>query len=394
MLDALIGVPGMSQVSLGNLLRRAVLVCFKLVAWNLLNPEAFHKFNYTHHCIAWKSHLAHHTNVHDTSLQPALTRDSSIESIEIGMFRFISACSAGRHLTKSCLVVLHRSSSVTKLERLQRLCQRLEQLQSRVRCPRLEFFTVGSETFKLPLKAVGPPADKPCRQELEYLVGFFDGDGSVSLIRGSGRIRLQIDQNVDSARVLLRYRRALGGSVIRSCDSNGRKKACLKWHTYGTQAASWLGSIASMKQAQLAIAATGVVPLGDRDVVAEKLIELKKHTCAPAKVECSWSYFAGLFDADGTIVVTSAQVSINLRVTQKNPFGLSHLLGFFAPARSNVLAIISYWAMCHTAVHRVVGLQKVFGVAAGERAFCEKGAGGACLDTDRGEPQRSTWNDV
>lgn len=32
MLDALIGVPGMSQVSLGNLLRRAVLVCFKLVA--------------------------------------------------------------------------------------------------------------------------------------------------------------------------------------------------------------------------------------------------------------------------------------------------------------------------------------------------------------------------
>lgn len=244
------------------------------------------------------------------------------------MFRFISACSAERHLAKSCLLVFHRSSSVTKLERLQRLCQRLEQLQGRVRCPRLEFFTVGSETFKLPLRAVDPPAEKPCRQELEYLVVFFDGDGSVTLIQTNGFMRLQVDQNIDSAQVLLRFRRALGGSIVNSQNSSGRHKACLKWSTYGRQAASWLGRIASVKQAQLKIAAAGRVERGDRELVIQKLLELKQHSFEPPAVNCSWQYFAGFFDADGNISVLPALPSISLRVSQKNPFGLSCLLLF------------------------------------------------------------------
>lgn len=54
MLDALIGVAGVSQVSLGNLLRRAFLrsVLSFCCAKYVLNPEAFHKVQLITHVIA------------------------------------------------------------------------------------------------------------------------------------------------------------------------------------------------------------------------------------------------------------------------------------------------------------------------------------------------------
>ena len=95
------------------------------------------------------------------------------------------------------------SSAICKV---QRLCEKLEQLQSRVVCPRLTSFTERGEVYQLPVKAAMPRAAPPLRKELEYLAGFFDGDGSVSLKNRHGVMQLQINQNVDSARVLLRFR--------------------------------------------------------------------------------------------------------------------------------------------------------------------------------------------
>lgn len=248
------------------------------------------------------------------------------------MFRLGAACAGGRHLPNRCsLKVSQRNISAGhSLERLERLCHRLKQLQGRVRCPKLNSFIVEGRTFQLPLKAVEPPEDAPERKELEYLVGFFDGDGSVSL-HPRGVASLQVTQNVDSAHVLLRFRRALGGAIVRSIHPTGRHKACLKWLLYCTkygQVASWLGRIASMKQAQLQIAAGGRVLLADRDSVRLKLIELKQANFAPAGVDCSWSYFAGFFDADGYITVRALSNSLELKVTQANEYVLSRWLDF------------------------------------------------------------------
>lgn len=250
------------------------------------------------------------------------------------MFRLLSTCYSGRHLaSRLCLAVFHRGSVTGGgLERLQRLCLRLEQLQRRVKCQRPESFTVGNETFQIPVRTVSPPAEPPQRQELEYLVGFFDGDGSVSLNSSDGHVRLQIDQSIDSAQVLVRYQRALGGAISLSLAPTGRNKACLKWRVVSAnagQVAGWLATITSMKQAQLEIAAGGhVVPLHERNSVARMLKEFKLSTFTPAAYDCSWPYFTGFFDADGTIIVGTQRNSLALKLSQVNPFGPSQLLKF------------------------------------------------------------------
>ena len=255
-------------------------------------------------------------------------------SLGSGMFRFTATCCGG-HLPTRWSLTFHRSSCTSSsLERLERLCQRLQHLQGRVRFPPLQSFKVEDETFQLPLKAVGVPAEPPERKELEYLVGFFDGDGSVSLNQWTGDITLQVDQNVDSAQVLMRFRNALGGGVRRSLEQTGTQRACLKWcvsSTNARKAASWLRSIGSMKQAQLEIAAArraGVVPPYERPSLKQNLDRLRQKSFKPPAIDCSWAHFAGFFDADGCISVSATQVSLQLSLSQTNPHGVSLWLDF------------------------------------------------------------------
>lgn len=214
------------------------------------------------------------------------------------------------------------SSSVDKV---QRLCEKLEQLQSRVVCLRLTSFTEGGEVYQLPVKAAMPRAAPPTRKELEYLVGFFDGDGSVSL-NGKRGVSLQVDQNIDGARVLLRFRSVFGGGIYHSHHATGRTKAVLKWKLTATRAsaaAHLLASVPSMKQAQLEIAAQGKALPEDLSMHARALDALKSRDHRPAGLECSWAYLAGLFDADGCIVVRPQIAGMTLALVQKNQFILA-----------------------------------------------------------------------
>ena len=219
------------------------------------------------------------------------------------------------------------SSAICKV---QRLCEKLEHLQSRVVCPKLTSFTEGGEVYQIPLKAAMPRAAPPTRKELEYLVGFFDGDGSVSL-NGKGSVSLQVDQNIDSARVLLRFRAVFGGGIYHSNHGTGRAKAVLKWRVRAAKAsaaAEVLASVPSMKQAQLEIAARGKALREDLIMHARALDALKGKDHKPAGLECSWAYFAGLFDADGCIGVRSVNARLSLSVVQKNKFILSSVHDF------------------------------------------------------------------
>ena len=219
----------------------------------------------------------------------------------------------------------------TNLSRWQRRCDRLAQLQRRIRFPPVEDISVNGEDIKLPLPAV-EPVRSPNQGELEYLVGFFDGDGCVSMAKETGDVMLLIGQNVDSAEVLLHFRSLLGGSVSRQSVSTGSKKAMLVWRVCGskmTAAAEKLSRVPSMKQAQLLIAAKRNVPKSDRARVVQCLQLLKQRQHVPDQwSECSWPYFAGFFDAEGTIIVHPTCAGLRLEIGQVNPCVLEHLLRF------------------------------------------------------------------
>ena len=223
------------------------------------------------------------------------------------------------------------SSFGTDLDRWQQRCDRLAQLQRRIRFPRLQMITVDGQDIKLPLPAV-EPLRTPNQEELEYLVGFFDGDGCVSMRKETGEVQLQISQNVDSAEVLLHFRSLLGGSICRQAASTGVTKATVRWQICGakmTAAAATLARTPSMKQAQLLIATRGRVAQNDRATVAQCLQMLKQRQHVPDHwSDCSWPYFAGFFDAEGCISVRPLNAGLQLSMGQVNPSVPVHLLLF------------------------------------------------------------------
>ncbi|CAK9077899.1 unnamed protein product [Durusdinium trenchii] len=217
-----------------------------------------------------------------------------------------------------------------KIERLKRHCNRLTALQKQIRFAPLDSFTLGDKTYKLPLKAVPPPSHIPAQQELEYLVGFFDGDGCVTMIKQRGSISLRVGQALDSASVLMRFRDSLGGGIYLERVRTGAQQASLQWVVCSTtmqHAARVLCKVPSMQRAQLQIAAAGTIIEADRSDVAQKLKQLKQNDHVPARFHCSWPYFAGFFDAEGSISVGGC-AGLQLKVWQKNPFVLQELHSF------------------------------------------------------------------
>lgn len=223
-----------------------------------------------------------------------------------------------------------RCFATTDLAKWQRRCNRLMQLQGRISYPPLKSITVGDETYQLPLKAVDSAPQKPTQEELEYMAGFFDGDGCVAIVRKTGQISLKITQNVDSAGVLLFFRGRLGGGIRVQSHRTGKHKACLIWQLYGSKlrhAAGLLGQVPSMKQAQLVIGANIVAKAHQVEVV-EQLAQFKQKNHRPNRLKCTWPYFAGFFDAEGSVSVDPLHVRVCLQVGQVNPFVLDHLLLF------------------------------------------------------------------
>ena len=246
---------------------------------------------------------------------------------------------------RRCLPLCVRRFSPGDLDRWQRRCDRLAQLQRRIRFPPLQTLTVGGQTYELPL-AAAEPFQTPTQEELEYLVGIFDGNGCVSLNRQTGQVILQMEQNVDSADVLLHFRTLLGGGVYSSGRATGSRKAALRWSVSGAkmqEAAAALSSIASMKRAQLHIASAGNIALKDLPLVEQKLRAFKqKHHVPRPLPNCTWRYFDGFFDAEGSIHVSSGRY-LRLQLSQVNPCILGRLQHFLHQNQ------LPSWSLCHYA---------------------------------------------
>ena len=222
------------------------------------------------------------------------------------------------------------STTTSSLEKWQRRCQRLQSLLRRVEFPRPESFEVNGKVYELPVRS-GPPTCHSSREELEYLGGFFDGDGCVSLCSTSGGVLLSVSQSAQRPSILLRFRAAFGGGIHRDRGARGTRHASLRWQATGNraqEAASVLHSLTIMKSAQLHQVLDARIC--GRNKVVKTLLRLKAHTHEPGHGtgNCTWPYFAGLFDAEGCIFVQALRPSISLNVSQTNPYILRVTLAF------------------------------------------------------------------
>ena len=219
--------------------------------------------------------------------------------------RMISAIGSGRQ---------------SSLQQLQRRFDRLRQLQQRICQPCANSFEAYGTKYFLPL----PPQnargfkDTPHRS-LEYLAGFFDGDGCALSTLPRNTVRLEVEQSDLNAKVLLFLRNILGGGLYRkSFARTGLQRSVVRWQATGTgaeHAATILGAVPSCKQAQLKIVGSWPRDKAERQQASRKLKQLKQ--TPPSTAACpSWAFLAGFFDADGCIQVVPSGF-LRLCVTQK-----------------------------------------------------------------------------
>ena len=178
--------------------------------------------------------------------------------------------------------------------------------------------------------------------DLQYLAGFFDGDGCVTTQPDWAACRLEVTQQVFGQEVLLAFLRAFGGSLRMVAPGKGCTRPVLQWQVYGqgaTMAARLLQQHCIVKKKQLKIAATWPSSTFERLRCSSRLAELKRLPISPSgNANLSWSYVAGFFDAEGCINVSSSSKSVWLDLSQKDPAVLLSIKAFlqFETASSQV----------------------------------------------------------
>ncbi|CAE8699637.1 unnamed protein product [Polarella glacialis] len=217
---------------------------------------------------------------------------------------------------------------------LQRRCHRLRGVLRRLQWPQITHLLASGQEHELPLKAGDADAArrKPLSAaELQYLIGFFDGDGCVSVRTCRSSCTLAITQSFDRGEAILLFRAAFGGGIYMRGAGLGSRKPCVQWTVSGQagkQAAMLLSQWPSMKQAQLHIAANWPKCPKARAEQTASLKPLKHHLYKPMQVACSWQYLSGFFDAEGYIKVPVHSPSVNLSLGQKNRHALDSIYSF------------------------------------------------------------------
>ena len=231
---------------------------------------------------------------------------------------------------------IHRTLSANRCDTLQEIRtenRRLRRELGKTPWPELTCFSADGCIHSLPLRAESRESSHPPpKARLEYLAGFFDGDGCVSCVSGLSGCKLVVSQSYDQAEVLMLFREAFCGSIGREHRGMGLRNPKLQWIACGDsarRAARLLAPHSIAKQKQLLIAARWPDSKCCREECEAKLQALKKHDSAVTG-PCSWSYFAGFFDAEGCISQSGAGASLVLDVSQKYPLVLKCLGDFLS----------------------------------------------------------------
>ena len=217
------------------------------------------------------------------------------------------------------------------LEEVRRKNEQLRVQLSKTPWPDLKFFSSNGRSYSLPLRAESRDLKRlPSEPVLEYLAGFFDGDGCVSCQSKLSGCSLSIGQSFDQAAVLMLFYKTFGGSITRLGNGLGLRKPCLQWVACGQsarKAAQFLVPHSITKQKQLLLAAQWPETKSAREDCKAELRALKDHD-ADVTGPCSWEYIAGFFDAEGCIQLQHGRASLVLAIKQKHPRVLKCLREF------------------------------------------------------------------
>lgn len=228
-------------------------------------------------------------------------------------------------------------------QKLEVICQRLKKHLDKQNWPRPTHLEVGDVSFKMPVsrEQLGASSAKVPKVSIDYLAGFFDGDGCVSPTMRDCQLR--VGQQFLGSAILVAFLDAFGGSIRFHAGGKGTKKPSLIWCASGETArfaAAELHAHCLVKREQLNIAINWPQEAAQRRELGLQLKSLKR---APRKIvastRISWNYFTGFFDAEGCISVAAQQKSVRLHVCQKDEIIL-HVIRHFIlkrlPARSHV----------------------------------------------------------
>ena len=182
------------------------------------------------------------------------------------------------------------------LDILQQKNSELRATLQRLQWPRLLRFHSGGETHELPVRSQSEASlvSAAAEERLQYLAGFFDGDGCVhAQISGCA---LSVTQSFDQADILL-YRATLGGSIVKLCDGRGLQRPSLRWTISGPaarRAAHLLAPYSITKHKQLLLATDWPDETSGRQACRVELSSLKRFDSAVAR-QCSLEYLTGFF---------------------------------------------------------------------------------------------------
>ena len=189
--------------------------------------------------------------------------------------------------------------------------------------------------YDLPLRArstVFGPGTLPLpqsKEELQYLAGFFDGDGCVEG-RQAGCL-LTVHQSFQQTDVLMLFLKSLGGSITKAGDGMGLCQPTLRWTICGSgarSAARLLAPHSITKRRQLLLAADWPEQEVCRRACLMELRALKHYDSSYAD-RCSLKYFCGFFDAEGYIQL-AGRAGVQLSISQKFATVLGCLQEFLA----------------------------------------------------------------
>ncbi|CAE7192278.1 AQR1 [Symbiodinium natans] len=193
---------------------------------------------------------------------------------------------------------------------------------------------VENDVLQLPWK--GPDwktLPEPSPEEMSYMAGFFDGDGCVTEKSNLSGCRLAVSQAFDASAVLVRYANLFGGTVEVRSQGVGLQKPVLNWRLEGPgckHVSNLLATASVVKHKQLALAAKWPKDTDGRKLAKHKLRGWKHGSTDTQTHGCvSWSYFAGFFDAEGCIKITTTG-NLMLTICQKREAILNVIKVFLA----------------------------------------------------------------
>ena len=196
--------------------------------------------------------------------------------------------------------------------------------------PPLESFTARDQVHQLPLTSKAKSLTAPTEEHLQYLTGFFDGDGCATAGQSPWSCALAVWQSYDNAEILLLFQAAFGGGIYAGGFKGvGLAKPGLQWKVYGSRAklaARQLLTGSSTKKRQLELIANWPEDISIAKQKAGQLRRFKEWDSA-VDFKCNWSYCAGFFDADGCLTLRT-NGSIILAFCQKFPTVLDHIARF------------------------------------------------------------------